>query len=192
MQKFSFTASLILAGAMYSNALAADDLINSCDKCHGENGISEEADVPSIAGMSSAYLEASMAAYTDGSRTAREYGKKDMKTIVEALSADDQKKVIDHYSSLPFIAAKQAFDAGLAAEGKKVHEMMCEKCHTEGGSLAEDDSGIIAGQHKGYLGDEIQQYISGARAGDKKMLKTFKDLSEDKIQALIEYYASQQ
>jgi sulfide dehydrogenase cytochrome subunit len=194
MRKIPITVGLILTAAIhtYSLSLHADELINSCDKCHGENGISEDADVPSIAGMSSAYLEASMAAYTDGSRTAREYGKKDMKTIVAPLSANVLKKLADHYSSLPFVAAKQEFDSTLAASGKKVHNRYCEKCHTEGGSLAEDDSGILAGQWQPYLLEEMQQYQSGGRSGDRKMISTFKGLTEENVKELAEFYASQQ
>jgi sulfide dehydrogenase cytochrome subunit len=32
-----------------------------------------------------------------------------------------------------------------AAKGKAIHACACDKCHTEGGSVVEDDAGILAG-----------------------------------------------
>jgi len=178
---------LFLLGAAVP-AAQADKLIESCNACHdGQN-----KDVPVISGISSFAFETAMLAYVDGSREARPFEGKDMKTVVENLTEAEFKKTIEHYSSQEFTPVKQDFDKALAEKGKKIHDAYCARCHTEGGSLADDDSSILAGQWKGYLIEEMQNYKDGTRTGDRKMSEAMQDLSDEHIQALAEYYASQQ
>ncbi len=186
--RITFSAGLLLTTLSAPQELAADALIDSCNHCH--DGIKK--DIPIIDGVSSYALEASMLAYIEGLRKARPYEGEDMKSIVQKLSEAEFKKLLQHYASQTFTPVKQPFDTQLAAKGKALHESYCERCHTEGGSLAEDDSGILAGQWKGYLIEEIMHYKNGTREGDKKMVSTIKTLSDEHIQALAEYYASQQ
>jgi len=180
-----FILVLSLVGVRYG---AADELIESCNQCHDGS----KKDIPVIEGISSFALEESLLAYVNGSREARPYDDKDMKSIVEKLSETEFKKIIDHYSAKEFTPIKQSFDAELASKGKALHESYCARCHTEGGSLADDDSSILAGQWKGYLIEEMQNYKNGSRIGDKKMTEAIKELSDEHIQALAEFYASQQ
>jgi cytochrome subunit of sulfide dehydrogenase len=185
----NYTLGLIIA--LLAVNVSADELIDSCNECHGEAGISTKPDVPIIAGISPFAFEISMVAYTDGSRIAREMEGNDMKKEVEKLSPKQLQQVIDHYSALPFIAAKQTVDSGLAAAGKKLHEDKCERCHTENGSLADDDSSILAGQWKAYLLAELTAYSKGERTGSKKMMAAMEGLTEQDLQALAEFYAGQ-
>ena len=97
-----------------------------------------------------------------------------------------------HYFELPFVAAQQEFDAGLAAAGKAVHDNLCDKCHSEGGGNPEDEAGILAGMWMGYLETTMAQYASGDREQDKKMGEKMAELSDADVTALVHYYASQQ
>ena len=169
-------------------SIAADELIKSCNSCHNAT----KQDIPVINGISAFALETSLLAYVEDLRVARPYEGDDMKSIMKKLSDTDFKKIIDHYSSQAFTPIKQAFNTELAAKGKTLHESYCSRCHTEGGSLADDDSGILAGQWKNYLIEEMNSYKNGSRIGDKKMTEVMKSLSDEHIQALAEYYASQQ
>lgn len=188
--------TLILALATFNLSLAnfisspvlADALIESCNQCHD----GQKKDVPVIEGISGFALEASMLAYIEGLRQARPYEGDDMEAIVKNLSEAEFKNVLTHYSSQAFKPVKQDFDAQLAAKGKAIHDSYCERCHTEGGSVAEDDSSILSGQWKGYLIEEMNNYKNGSRTGDKKMSEAMKPLSAEHIKALAEYYASQQ
>lgn len=166
----------------------ADELINSCNHCH--DGLKK--DVPVISGISELSLEAGLLAYLDDSRKARPYDGKDMKSITEKLSEDQIKSLIAHYSAQKFTPVKQEIDSALAQTGKKLHDSYCEKCHTENGSLADDDSSILAGQWQGYLIEEMKHYKNGSRSGDKKMIDAIKSLSDEHIKALAAFYASQQ
>ena len=141
------------------------------------------------------------AAYIDDERVARKSkfrhgdtsrAETDMKTIANSLSEEQIEALATHYSELPFVAAKQEFDPKLAAKGAKIHEKRCVKCHEEGGSSADDDAGIIAGQWIEFLQQSFADYRSGERETEDEMQKKVKKLSDNQINALVHYYASQQ
>jgi sulfide dehydrogenase cytochrome subunit len=99
----------------------------------------------------------------------------------------------DHYyAGLPFVAAKQDFDAALAEAGKAVHEGNCDKCHSDGGANPEDEAGILAGNMMGYLEAQLADYRAGEREQPKKMEEKVSALTDDDVKALVNYYASQQ
>lgn len=177
------------------------DFINDCMDCHGEDGVSIESDVPTIAGASSAFIEASLFAYKDDIRPAikskyrkgdTERPETDMKTIVDELSDKQITELSEYFSAKPFVAAKQKFDPTMVNIGKKIHARKCQKCHEDGGSNAEDDSGILAGQWTPYLQESMNYYRDNSREMDKKMKKKIDKLSEKEWFALLAYYASQQ
>ena len=93
---------------------------------------------------------------------------------------------------MPFVAAKQDFDAALAEQGKSVHDSECSRCHSDGGGNAEDEASILAGQWMGYLEQAFAEYASGKREQPDKMKEKMDALSGDDVKALINYYASQQ
>lgn len=174
-------------------------LAESCGECHGKDGASTEPEVPIIGGMSKQYLLDSMVAYVEKDRPCPEYEypegpnkgeKTTMCEIADDLSKDDTIAISKHYAGKPFVRAKQAFDAALAEKGKVVHDELCEKCHSAGGSLASDDAGILAGQWIPYSEATYKDYSTGDRAQPKKMKIKMKKLDEETTKQLIHYYAS--
>jgi sulfide dehydrogenase cytochrome subunit len=177
------------------------DYIKECMDCHGENGVSTESDIPTIAGASAAFIESTFYSYKEDTRVAIESKYRlgdttraatDMKKIAEKLSEQQITEVSEYFSKLPFVASKQEFDPAWAKIGKKVHDKKCSKCHEDGGSSAEDDSGILAGQWTPYLRESMKNIINNSRETDKKMKKKIKKLKDKEWQALLHYYASQQ
>lgn len=171
-------------------------MIQECDSCHGKNGVSTDGKVPTIAGFSAATIVEILPQYQSGARAAEKYTPKggktsDMKEATNGMSEADMQAVADHYAKQKFVAANQQTDAALAAKGKKVHDKHCEKCHSEGGSLADDDAAILAGQWKPYLERQFALIKSGKREIPKKMKKKLKKLNDDDVKAVTEYYASQ-
>jgi sulfide dehydrogenase cytochrome subunit len=175
-----------------ASPVLADELIESCNSCHGANGVSTEPTIPTIAGLSQTSLEDMLYAYKDETRPAAAHDGKDMITIAAELSEDQISALAEHYSALKFVPAKQEFDATKAATGEKIHASQCEKCHSEGGSVADDDAGILAGQWAPYLKIEIDAYLDGSREGDASMVNALKAMKPEHIDALLHYYASQQ
>jgi sulfide dehydrogenase cytochrome subunit len=86
----------------------------------------------------------------------------------------------------------QDFDADLAVTGKDVHSRECSKCHSDGGSVADDEASILAGQWMGYLEASFADYASGDRDQPEKMQEKMANLSDADVKALLHYYASQQ
>ncbi len=193
----------MLSFFIMSSALAADinKLVEDCSHCHGKDGASTDPDVPIIGGFSAQYLMDSMAAYVDKDRLCPEFeypegphkgDKTDMCKIADDLSEKDVKAIAKHFASKPFVPAKQQFDAALAAKGKDVHDELCEKCHSAGGSLASDDAGILAGQWMSYQEANYRDYSAGDRKQPKKMKIKMKKLDDETTKQLIHYYSSLQ
>ena len=191
--------TLIVFGA--ASAADLDAVIESCDGCHGDNGVSRWNDMPTIAGVDVFVHSDALYTYRDEARpcATSEYRQgdtsrapTDMCEVAKALSDDDIEAIAEHYAALPFVPAQQEFDAALAAAGKAVHDSECARCHTDGGSNPEDEAGILAGQWMGYLETTFAEYASGAREQPKRMKDKMDALSADDVQALLHYYASQQ
>jgi len=172
-----------------------------CVDCHGKDGASTESDVPSIGGLSAQYLLDSLTAYRDSKRPCPETKfragdtkrpKTDMCKIATKLGATDAAVVAKHLAAEPFVKAKQSFDPVKAARGKKLHALSCEKCHSENGTAADDDSGILAGQWTPYLRESFEEFSKGTRLLPEKMKVKYESLKPDDVDALLHYYASQQ
>jgi cytochrome subunit of sulfide dehydrogenase len=192
-------AVFAIATALPAAAADVNKIVESCANCHGKDGASTEADVPTIAGYSAAYLAESMNTYKKKERPCPETkyraGDKkgqqtDMCKTVANLSDADVKAVAGYFAGKKFVRAKQSFDPALAKKGKELHEFHCEKCHSDGGSVADDDAGILAGQHKGYLAETFKEYTSGKRPMPEKMKPKIEKLDKANIDELVNYYAS--
>ena len=194
---------LVPVVAFFSAAGATDiyAITKGCDDCHGDNGVSQWADVPTIAGMPEYVHSDALFAYRDNARPCSDsnYRQGDTSrsatTMCEVVADLDDVTLEDlalKYFELPFVAAQQKFDAGLAAAGQIVHDAKCDKCHSEGGSNPDDEAGIIAGQWMDYLANSFAEYASGDREQPKKMKEKMGELSAADETALLHFYASQQ
>jgi len=197
---------LLCMGAMLATfppaaarAAGVAELAASCADCHGPEGASSEPHVPIIGGFSEPYTTDSMVAYKEQERPCPEAeylsgDKKGQKTtmcaIAEDLSDKEIEELASYYAGKPFVRAQQTFDAALAEKGKEIHETNCDKCHAEAGSLASDDSGILAGQWMPYLEQAFKEFGSGERPMVKKMKPKFEKLEPADIEALVNYYGS--
>lgn len=182
-------------------ATEIEKIITTCDGCHGDKGISLWSDMPTIAGIDAFVHSEAMYIYQDEARPCADSAFRtgdtsraptNMCDIAAQLQDDQIEALAAHYSGLPFVAARQKFDVALAAAGKAIHEQRCGVCHTSGGADPRDESSILAGQWIGYLRATIEQYRAGERDQPEKMQKALDALSADDIEALLNYYASQQ
>jgi sulfide dehydrogenase cytochrome subunit len=167
-------------------------LANTCFGCHGVNGVSAGPAIPSIAGMSAAYMTEVLQGYKSG-----EVSGTIMDRIAKGYSDEEIKQVSEVYAKQTAVkAAGQTVDTAAAEKGKKLHEKYCEKCHSESGTVADDDSGFLGGQWAPYLQATLTDFHAGKREMPKKMKKKMEDLmkkeGDEGVTALVNYYASQQ
>ena len=166
-------------------------LANNCQGCHGTSGASVGPASPTIAGLSKDYFIEVMEGFASGDVKA---------TIMDRIAKGYNKKEIeqlaDHYAGLPFVKAVQTFDPSQVKKGAKLHDKYCEKCHAEGGNSAEDDAGVLAGQWTQWVKWSMDDFQAGHREAPKKMNKKVKKMLSKEgsagIDALLNYYASQQ
>ncbi len=183
-------------------ALASADLdakMQDCNGCHGDGGVSQWTDMPSIAGIPEFVIVDALYIYQDEARPCAEseYRQGDTSraaTTMCAVAADLSEGDIDAlaaaYAEKGWTKAKQKFDAAKAAAGKALHEAECDRCHSEAGTNPEDEASMLGGQQMGYLSNMFAQYMDGSREQPKKMKEKLDALSGDDIEALVHYYGS--
>lgn len=198
MNRSTLFRSMLVAASLALVPLAsagAPPQAAGCADCHGKDGVSTTVDVPTIAGISAFALEEQLAQYKAKERPCEKVKDKngkmgDMCTIAGKLSDADITALASHFAGLKFVPFKNTFDPAKAAIGKKVHATNCEKCHSEGGSVAEDDASILAGQPKGYLVLAMKELRAKARPMEEKMAPKIKALTDAEVEALVEFFAS--
>ncbi len=165
-------------------------LASTCEGCHGTAGNSDGPATPSIAGMSEDYLVEAMEEFRDGDTQSTIMGR-----VAKGYSDEEIAMMSAHFANTQFVGAAQPANAADIAKGEKLHNKYCEKCHADGGSSAEDDSGILAGQWTPYLHYTMTDFMNGDRAISKKMKKKVETLLANEgragLNAIIAYYGSQ-
>lgn len=155
-----------------------------CVACHGENGISQMENTPSLAGQPDQFIQWQLVFFRGGAR------KSDVMTpMAEQLTNDDVRNLGAYFASLtpPKGAAEDNPDLSkkgeMAAKGRR-----CASCHTD--SYAGTKAvARIAGQREDYLLKALRDYKSGVRSGGggAAMADVAYPLSEEEITALAHY-----
>jgi sulfide dehydrogenase cytochrome subunit len=181
--------SVLAAGA--TGVLVAQEA--SCEGCHGPGGVSVQATIPSIAGISPGVHADALLMYQEGALPcAGSPMRVAMCASVAGMSEARIEELAEYYAAQAFVPAKQAFDADQANAGLAVHQQSCELCHSRGGSDPEDDASILAGQWMPYLRLVMEEYARGEREQSPVMAGMIQQLTAEQIEALLHYYASQQ
>ena len=189
----------LIASFSIASASDVDELMKGCNDCHGDNGVSQWSDVPTIAGLAEFVHVDALYIYQDEARPCAEsdYRQGDtsraatsMCAVAGALSEDDIDAIAVAYAELPYVKATQEFDAGKAAAGQALHEQHCDRCHSEAGTVADDEAGMLGGQQMDYLRDAFAQYADESREQPGKMKQKMDLLSTDDAEALVNYYGS--
>ena len=164
-------------------------IVNTCVACHGQKGISKGPSIPTLGGMSEAYVVEMMEGYASGEIPSTIMGR-----LAQGYNEEEIEQMGKYFAAQEYASAAQKSDPAKVAKGEKLHDKYCEKCHSEGGTLPDDDSGFLSGQWKPYLAAQIMDYRNKDRMATKKMMKKVKALNEKHgdagFDALIEYYSS--
>ena len=193
MLKAIITSWFLAAAAFFvlptAVAQAASEF-KACTRCHGEQGNSDDSDIPLIAGLSVAYSDAAMRGYREGRR---ECGISKMKCRMAAKWTDEEIAIAaGHFAQFERVVPEQPFDSALAAKGEIIHQDNCASCHSAEAEASPDlqPAGTLNGQWREYLEYSLEQYASGGRQQPEDMRSALEALSEDQMEALLDYYAS--
>jgi len=190
---------LTLPGATFAQGI--DELTVQCDSCHGPRGAATDPDMPIIGGQAEKYLADSLKSFQEWGRpcvkSLYRFGdttrpKTDMCKITAGLSTQDMEALSVYYSDLPFIPARQEFDASLLETGAALQAQHCESCHEEGGKGLGGRGPRLAGQWVPYLKATLKFVPTGEHLVPHVMEKRVIDLGDEDINAIMNYYASQQ
>jgi sulfide dehydrogenase cytochrome subunit len=177
-------ASLI---TLSPDAIASDPLYTTCAGCHGPGGISHATHIPSIAGLNFRYLYGAMQAFRKDRRPNSVMGR-----MAKGYKSGQLQRIALHYGAQPWSGNPAEVDLGLAARGALLHTEYCEKCHEDNGWFQDHETPPLAGQAKGYLFYQMQDYREPAPAMRQPplMQERLEKLTDEDLLALSAYYAS--
>ena len=185
--------TLVLLLAVSGRAFAADAaagkaLAAGCAGCHGEDGVAQAPDTPSLAAQPDEFIQWQLVYFRSGTRK-----NEVMQPIAQALSNEDIRNLGAYYSSLPppKPGASRAGDA-LTQEGEKIaKQFRCRTCHAdrlEGKKV----TARLAGQREDVLLKALRDFKSGVRVGVgvATMADVVYPLNDHDMQALSHYMAT--
>ncbi len=184
--------ALSVAIAFGSAAHAADagavaEKATMCAGCHGENGISQTENIPSLAGQPDQFIQWQLVFFRGGARKNEQ-----MQPIAEAIGNEDVRALGAYFASLaPPKAATPDDNPDLSSKGAQAAVgRRCASCHTD--SFAGTKAvARLAGQREEYLVKALHDYKSGVRSGGAgaAMTDVAYPLSDEEIEALAHYLA---
>jgi sulfide dehydrogenase cytochrome subunit len=167
---------------------SASMLSHTCAGCHGTYGHSAGEIMPSLAGMDKRYLSKAMLDFRSGARPSTIMGR-----IARGYSDQEIAAIASFFSQQEWQQAPEEVNRKLVAEGRAIHEEQCESCHADGGRAGRDEVPRLAGQWQAYLYMQLRDMHDIGFEGVQplKMRQRVQKLSQEELEALSHYYASQ-
>jgi sulfide dehydrogenase cytochrome subunit len=160
----------------------------TCAGCHGTDGYSAGDVMPSLAGMDKRYLHKSMLDFRSGARPSTIMGR-----IARGYSDEEIAAIAAFFSAQEWQQAPAKVNRKLVAHGKAIHEEQCESCHADGGREGRNEVPRLAGQWQRYLYVQLRDMhdIDFEGVQPIRMRQRVQKLSQEELEALSHYYASQ-
>nr|WP_245216919.1 c-type cytochrome [Neoroseomonas nitratireducens] len=166
-------------------ARGAELAAHRCVNCHGENGRSGMADIPSLAGQPAGYITVQMILFREGIRQVPA-----MLAFAEGVPDRDIEDIAAWFASLPPGPPedRRPRDAALFAAGQAIAgPRNCGVCHLPGYS-GREQMPRLAAQREEYLARAMREYRDGQRVGvDSQMNGAVFGLSDAELDALAHY-----
>lgn len=155
-----------------------------CDSCHGADGNSTRAGVPSLAGLQPEYFIKALNAYFTGERT-----DPIMSVFRESLDPQEIKTMAVYYASQP--RGKTRFLSKGNSDAGKSKSDTCIGCHGVDGNSINPAIPNLAGQNGPYLEKVLLAYHGGQRKNGA-MRAALATLQPKDLRDLAAYFASQE
>jgi len=183
-----FAAAIVAGSSAHAADIAAGrEKAQLCVGCHGENGISQMENMPSLAGQLDLVIQWQLVYFRAGARKNEQ-----MQPIVEQITNEDVRNLGAYFASLPPPKNEKTDDdpelsrrGAQAAAGRR-----CASCHLD--SFAGTKAvARLAGQREDYLLKALRDYKAGRRSGGGQaaMAEIAFPLHEEEVVALAHYLA---
>jgi sulfide dehydrogenase cytochrome subunit len=165
----------------------AEALSVSCNGCHGPDGVSYGASIPSIAGLDAEYLSRVLTEYKEGRRTSTI-----MKRIAKGYKGWELRKMARYFSTRPWVSLPSDTDPEAVEYGRRLHREHCEECHEDSGRYQDKDVPRIAGQRPDYLLTQLRIYWRDTEPLPQPtgMAERLALIEERELAALSAFYSS--
>jgi cytochrome c553 len=169
----------VLAAAPFEERLAA------CLACHGEKGVSETSEVPSLAGMPANFGLIQLYLFR-----ARMRKIEIMNDVAKDMTDDDLRVFSDYFAKLPPPKATESPDPAIAARAQAViAKNHCASCHNQDFS-GREQMPRLAAQREDYLLKALRDYKAARRPGyDATMDEVIRPITDADIADLAHYLA---
>lgn len=192
-------AAALTSGAQAQGSKAELDAVQRavhvCASCHGENGNSSKALIPSLAGQLREYTIRQLKDFRSQSRS-----ETDIQAYmwgISALLSDEQIEGFADYYAAQKPAAGKSTHSKLEAEGKAIYDkglpakgvLPCKQCH---GDNAEGAAGFprLAGQRADYVYKQLQAFRTPLRPHGVVMKNEISAMTPQQLKAVAAYVQS--
>jgi cytochrome c553 len=182
----TFVAALLLVAlAPAAQALTYDEKLPACLSCHGDKGISETPEVPSLAGMPADFTLIQLFLFRQGTRKVEI-----MNDLAKDMSDDDLRKFSEYFAKLAPPKASGETDPQVGARAQAaIAANHCSSCHNPDFS-GRDQMPRLAAQREDYLLKALRDYKSAQRPGyDATMDEVIRPVTDQNIVDLAHYLA---
>ena len=172
--------------AAAADIAAGKEKAELCAACHGEAGLSQTENIPSLAGQLDQFIQWQLVFFRSGARKNEQ-----MQPIVEQLTNEDIRDLGAYFAALPPFKGAKDDNPDLSEKGKQAAAgRRCASCHTDT-FVGTKAVARIAGQREEYLVKALHDYKSGVRSGGAQaaMADVAYPLSDEEITALAHYLA---
>jgi cytochrome c553 len=182
----AFLAAAMLIGLLTApvRAMTYDEKLAACLACHGEKGISETSEVPSLAGMPADFTLIQLFLFRQNTRKIEI-----MNDLAKDMTDDDLRKFSEYFAKLaPPKASGEAADPQIAARAQAViAKNHCASCHNPDFSGRQQMPRLVA-QREDYLLKALRDYKAAKRPGyDATMDEVIRPLTDADIVDLSHY-----
>jgi cytochrome c553 len=168
-----------------AGAQPSPERLAPCAACHGADGNSAVAGVPSLAGQPKIFLENYLVLVREGLR-----GNDAMRELLRGVKDPEIIALANHYTALAPKPQPGAADAALMKRGRQVAQKnRCGTCHLPD-FRGREQMPRLAGQREDFLYDIMVAYQKNKRAGgDTMMSAALYGIPDADLKALAHFLA---
>lgn len=184
MRRLVAASALSCALMLSAHSESFEERLAVCLACHGEKGVSETSEVPSLAGMPADFTLIQLFLFRQGTRKIEI-----MNDVAKGMTDDDLRKFSEYFAKLPPPQpAGDPPDPAIAARARAViAKNHCGSCHNPDFS-GREQMPRLAHQREDYLLKSLRDYKGGTRPGyDATMDEVIRPVSEADIVDLAHF-----